>query len=207
MKKLLLSSDFNFSVQKGLKLLFADASKMKLAYITTASKGSGNKEYVGIHKKMMGDAGYEYEEMDIEGKSESELREILKDKNAVYVEGGNTFYLLRAIRETGFDKIVKELVENGVVYIGSSAGSYVACPTIEMATWTKQRERFGVVDLGALNLVPFLIKAHYVPEMKDILKDKIASAKYETKILKDGQAILVEGEHYKLIGDGEEIKL
>lgn len=206
--KLLLSSNGSFVIEKGLRLLFDDISKIKLAYITTAGKGSTDKTYIETHKEMMMKEGYDFEELDVEGKNENELRELLKDKNAVYVEGGNTFYLLKAVRESGFDKVIKELIENGIPYIGSSAGSYIACPTIEMATWKpKQKDRFGVADFTSMDLVPFLVVAHYDPEFKDLLKDKISQTKYETKVLKDGQAILVEDDNYKLVGDGEEIKL
>jgi dipeptidase E len=210
MKKLLLSSNGSFVIEKGLKLLFEDISKIKLAYITTAGNGSNDKTYLEVHKGLLKKEGYNFEELDIDGKNESELRELLKDKDAVYVDGGNTFYLLKAVCESGFDKVIKELIEKGVVYIGSSAGSYITCPTIEMSTWKKpgeEKERFGVVDLTGMNLVPFLVKAHYVPEQKELLKEKIYQSQYETKILKDGQAILVEGDDYKLVGDGEEIKL
>jgi dipeptidase E len=210
MKRLLLSSNGSFVIEKGLRLLFDDISKIKLAYITTAGKGSRDRTYIETHKEMMGKEGYDFEELDIEGKNENELRELLEEKNTIYVEGGNTFYLLKAVRESGFDKVIKDLIKKGVAYIGSSAGSYIMCPTIEMSTWKKpgeEKDRFGVIDLTALNLVPFLIKAHYNPEQKEFLKEKIAGAKYPTRILKDGQAILVEEDDYKLVGDGEEIKL
>jgi dipeptidase E len=209
MKKLLLSSNGIFAIEKGFKLLFDDISKIKLAYITTAGKGSRDKAYLEIYKELLKKEGYDYEELDIEGKNENELMELLKGKNAIYVEGGNTFYLLKAVRESGFEKVIKKLIEIGVVYIGSSAGSYIACPTIEMSTWKKpgeEKPRFGVTDLTAMNLVPFLVKAHYEPEQKELIKEKVLRAKYETRILKDGQAILVEGDNYKLVGDGEEIK-
>lgn len=160
MKKLLLSSNGSFVIEKGLKLLFEDISKIKLAYITTAGKGSKDRTYIETHKEMMRKEGYDFEELDIEDKNENELRELLKDKNTIYVEGGNTFYLLKVVRESGFDKIIKDLIKKGVAYIGSSAGSYIMCPTIEMSTWKKpgeEKDRFGVIDLTALNVVPFLI--------------------------------------------------
>ncbi len=97
MKKLLLSSNGSFVIEEGFKLLFEDVSKIKLAYITTAGKGATDKTYIETHKKMMRKEGYDFEELDIEGKNENELREMLKDKNAVFVEGGNTFYLLKAV--------------------------------------------------------------------------------------------------------------
>jgi len=208
MRKLLLSSNGSFVIEKGLSLLFDDISNIKLAYITTAGKGSSDKTYIETHKEMLKKEGYDFEELDIEGKTEDELRELLKDKTAVYVEGGNTFYLLKAVRESGFDKVIKELIEKGVSYVGSSAGSYIACPTIEMATWKpKQKERFGVEDFTALNVVSFLVTVHYIPEMESVLKEKISNAKYPTRILQDGQGILVEGDNYKFVGEGEEIRL
>lgn len=210
MKKLLLSSNGTFVIEKGIKLFFKDIAEVKLAYVVTAGNGCDDKAYLETHKDLLKKEGYDFEGLDIDGKNEDSLRELLKDKNVVYVEGGNTFYLLKAVRESGFDKVVKELIARGVVYIGSSAGSYIVCPTIEMSTWKKpgeEKERFGVNDLTAMNLVPFLITAHYEPEQKELLKEKISQTKYETKILKDGQAILVEGDNYKLVGEGEEIKI
>lgn len=210
MKKLLLSSDGKFAIEKGIKLFFEDVSKVKLAYITTATKGSHNLAYFETDKGLLREMKYDFEELDIEGKNEAELRGLLVNKNVVFVEGGNTFYLLKAVRESGFDIVIKELIEKGMVYTGTSAGSYIACPTIEVSTWKKpgeEKENFGVTDFSAMNLVPFLVKAHYKPEHDEILKEKISQAKYPIRILRDGQAILVEDDKYTLVGGGEEIKL
>lgn len=49
------------------------------------------------------------------------------------VAGGDTFYLMEKLKESGADKVIKEFIEKGGVYIGSSAGSIVCCPTIEGA--------------------------------------------------------------------------
>ena len=206
MKRLLLASN-GLAAIEGMKTLFNNLKEMKLAYITTASKGVDDVQYLIWRKEEMERVGIDYEEIDIEGKDTDELRNILGDRNTVYVEGGNAFYLLKAVRESGFDVIIKELLEKGVIYIGSSAGAYIACPTIEMATWElKQKDRFGVTDLTALNLVPFLVTAHYVPEMKDVLRSKISKTEYPTKILRDGQAILVNGNEVKCIGEGQTIE-
>lgn len=207
MRKLLLASNGDFAIE-GLRVFFDDLSKIKLAYITTASKGASNLDYLRWHKEKIDSLNIDFEEIDIEGKNEKELKDIFKNKNAIFMDGGNAFYLLKAVRESGFDKIVNELIENGVIYIGASAGAYITCPTIEMATWKpKQKDRFGVIDLRALNLVPFLVTAHYTSETESILKERISNAKYPTRILKDGQGILVEGDNYKHIGDGNEIIL
>lgn len=210
MKTLLLASSGSYAIEKGMKLLFPDVSRIKLAWITTAGKGAKSRDYLERHRELLEKEGYDFEEIDIEGKNADELEKLLQDKDAVYVEGGNTFYLLRAVRESGFDRVIKKLIERGVAYVGASAGSYITCPTIEMSTWKKpgeEKDNFGVTDLTAMNLVPFLLKAHYAPEMKEFLKEKIAKAKYPVKILSDDQAILVKDDEIELVGKGEEIKI
>lgn len=159
-------------------------------------------------KQAMLNAGFQVEDIDIEGKDKRGLWGLLKDKDVIYVQGGNTFYLLKHIKESGFDKVVKELINEGVTYIGVSAGSYVACPTIEVANWKHQdRNMVGLKDLTALNLVPFLMTVHYEPKYKPILEKEIPSTSYPVKILTDNQALLVRDGQVRLIGEGREIKI
>lgn len=188
-----------------LKLLSAPANQIKLAHITTASKAEDDIAYVKKDSQIMADVGFEAQEIDIEGKNENELRRLLGDKDIIYVQGGNTFYLLKCVRESGFDKVVKEFIQKGVIYIGVSAGSYIACPTIEMAN--PDKNTVGLTDLRALNLVPFLLSVHFKPEYSPVLKRKISTSKYPVKILTDEQAILVRNGEAKLVGKGEEIKI
>ena len=42
--------------------------------------------------------------------------------DVIYFSGGNTPYLAKRVRETGFDEIVKKMVFSNKVYIGMSAG-------------------------------------------------------------------------------------
>lgn len=50
--------------------------------------------------------------------------------DVVYVTGGSTVHLLKRIKETGFDKILKKMVYVNKVYVGASAGSLIAAPNI-----------------------------------------------------------------------------
>lgn len=181
---------------------------MKLAWITTASKGVDDVSYLERHKQKMIELGWNFTEVDIEGKTVETLRNLLKDKDIIHVEGGNTFYLLKAVKESGFDKVIKERIAGGVVYVGSSAGSYIMCPTIEMSTWKPDaKPRYGLTDLTGLNQVPFLLFVHYDPKYKKLLKQAIKKTKYPVKILTDDQALLVKNGKAELIGEGSEIKL
>ncbi|MBI2623828.1 MAG: hypothetical protein HYW65_04680 [Candidatus Liptonbacteria bacterium] len=59
----------------------------------------------------------------------------------------------------------------------------------------------------ALNLLPFLIKSHYKDEFADLFREKVRYASAPVRILRDGQGILVEGDAYRFVGEGEEVKL
>jgi len=66
-----------------------------------------------------------------------------------------------------------------------------------MAVWFSDRHNWdhcGLKDFTAMNLVPYLIKAHYVPEYDKLLAQKRKETGFEIKALADGQAILVKGE-------------
>lgn len=203
--KLILASDLTFLMKYGYNLTGIPKSQMKIGYVTTASKGARTTFNQELKKKIRSN-GYPLEEIDIEGKSNGQLRDFFKDKNIIHIEGGNTFYLLRAIRETGFDKVLKELLNEGKVYIGTSAGACIMCPSIEVSDWSDNTvDRFNVTDFTALNYVPFVLKVHYKDEAEELVKDKIKTLKYPLRILRDGQGILVEMDKYTFIGDGEEV--
>lgn len=207
MKRILLTSAGMNIKEEILKVLPKPPEQMKIAHIITASKPEEDTSYVEKDSRLMIEAGFQVEDIDIEGRNETELRELLKDKDIIYVQGGNTFHLLKCVKKSGFDKIVKELIDKGVIYIGVSAGSYIACPTIEMATWKHQdRNRVGLTDFTALGLVPFLLSVHYVDDYKEILKEAMSKTKYKVRILTDEQAIFIIDDEVKFVG-GEEIKI
>ena len=184
-----------------LKLLPKSPAKTKLAHIITASNEVNPHPWRDNDKEAMLKLGIQVEDIDVKGKTENELRRILKDKDVIYVQGGSPYYLLKYVKESGFDKVVKDLINKGVLYIGASAGSYIACPTIEQALWKKpKRNRHELADdEPAMNLVPFLIVAHYEPKFKKDVEAGIAKTKYPVKVLTDSQAILVKNGKTKLL--------
>lgn len=207
MKTLLLASNGATLTESGIKINGKPLNKFKLAYITTAGNDVPNRGYLERQRVRMTELGFDFTELDIKEKNENELRDFLQDKEAVLVEGGNTFYLLRAVCESGFDRVINDLLSAGLVYMGISAGAYVACPTIEMATWKNPTKfnRHGVTDFTAMNLVPFLVTAHYTPEYRELLQEKISHCQYPVKILADGQALLVQDSRVKFVGEDKEI--
>jgi dipeptidase E len=82
----------------------------------------------------------------------------VRDAAAIYVGGGNTFRLLDSLYRHGLIDVLRERVRAGVPYLGVSAGSNVACPTIKT---TNDMPIVQPPSFDALALVPFQINAHY----------------------------------------------
>lgn len=208
---ILTSSGFKTpQLQKDLlNILPKRPKELKVAHIITASKVSSDRSFVDRERKVLKDLGFQVEEMDIEGENEKSLTKKLSGKDIIYVQGGETFYLLKHVRKSGFDKVVKSLIEKGVIYIGVSAGSYITSPTIEMSPWRDpKRKRYGLRNLTAMNLVPFLVIVHYNREKYRIgLEEGIKKSKFPVRILTDDQAFLITNGKAKLIGSGEEVKI
>ncbi len=78
---------------------------------------------------------------------------------AVFVGGGNTYVLLKRLRESGLLDGIRDRVRAGLPYIGSSAGSNVAGPNI---LTTNDWNVVGLDVFDALGLVAFNVNPHYL---------------------------------------------
>ena len=83
----------------------------------------------------------------------------VREAAAIVIGGGNTWKLLKTIRENNLIDPVREKVFAGFPYVGWSAGSNVACPTIKT---TNDMPVIEPDSFDAFNLVPFQINPHYL---------------------------------------------
>jgi dipeptidase E len=79
--------------------------------------------------------------------------------DAIFVGGGNAFRLLKRFQVSGLIEDVRKCVRGGLPYLGTSAGTNLACPTIRT---TNDMPIVQPPSLTALGLVPFQINPHYV---------------------------------------------
>ena len=131
------------------------------------------------------------------------------EADAVFVGGGNTFHLLREVSRLGLIGAIRSRVAGGAPYVGWSAGSNLACPTIRT---TNDMPIVEPPTLDALGLVPVQINPHYTDahpaghrgETRAQRLAEFVAANPTTPVvgLPEGTAVRLEGGQVALLGEG-----
>ncbi|MEU5722506.1 dipeptidase PepE [Micromonospora sp. NPDC047738] len=95
----------------------------------------------------------------VRGAHEGTPRDLVAGAEAVFVGGGNTFRLVKAIHELGLIDVVRARVAEGMPYLGSSAGTNAATPSLRT---TNDMPIVQPPSFQTFGLVPFQINPHYL---------------------------------------------
>lgn len=95
--------------------------------------------------------------LDTESPPESQQQQI-KKAQAIYMTGGNTFWITRALYKNNVMNIIREKVNNGMPYIGVSSGTNVVCPTMQT---TNDMPICCIPSCDTLGLIPFQLNVHF----------------------------------------------
>ncbi len=131
----------------------------------------------------------------------------VEEAEAIVVGGGNTWQLVKMMQDNGIMEAVREKVRKGTPYIGWSAGSNVACPTLRT---TNDMPIIEPRNFNTLGLIPFQINPHYLdshPEnhggetREDRINEFICVNKEVYVVgLREATMFLYEGDSLKLVG-------
>lgn len=190
--------------------------KGKLALIENAKDYYPEKvrqAKVDVHHEQFKQQGFDVENIDLRDffGDEWSMTEKMKEFSGIFVFGGNTFILRRAMANSGLDTILQKRIPEGkLAYGGSSAGSMVMTPDLNGPDWSKE-DRADVIPKGynakviwqGLNLVPFYIVPHFGSEIHGDSPQRLAGY-YKSKnlrhyVLKDGQVVVVNSDKVEVL--------
>ena len=204
MKKIFLASFASVTLDLIKDLLPKDKPQLKAAFIPTAGDPYDDKGFVYVDRDKLVELGFDVIDIDLKEASEESLEQQLAGIDLVLVAGGNTFYLLEKVKKSGFDKVIKKLVDNGVIYVGSSAGSILCCPTIEGAKrFDDPNDAPELTDYAGLNfydkvIIPHAHKERYAERIVQTTEEMTQKG-LEVVTLTDDQAILITDEGSRVV--------
>ncbi|MBN3769714.1 MULTISPECIES: dipeptidase PepE [unclassified Burkholderia] len=127
----------------------------KIVFVPYAGVSFSFDTYEGMVKPVFEKLGYALESLH----HSSDPRKTIENADAIAVGGGNTFALLKRMYDANIVDAIRARVHAGVPYVGWSAGSNVACPTIRT---TNDMPIVQPPTLRALGLAPFQINPHFI---------------------------------------------
>jgi dipeptidase E len=132
---------------------------------------------------------------------------VLEAADAVFVGGGNTFRLLDALQRADLLPVLRERASSGMPYMGASAGTNIAAPTIRT---TNDMPIVEPVSFDALGLVAFQINPHFIDadpsssHMGETREERLREYLEENRApvlgLREGAWLRVEGDRATLGG-------
>lgn len=161
MKNLILASTSTLHGQEYLEYLYPVLKShfsgcSQILFIPFARPGGiTHEEYTDMAQKAFGNVGLE-----IKGIHEFEHpAEAVKQAEAIFTGGGNTFLLVQQLYNHGLFQPIKEVLSTGIPYLGTSAGTNIAGLTMKT---TNDMPIVYPPSFNTLGLVPFNINPHYL---------------------------------------------
>ena len=172
--------------------------------ITTAGVPYEQKSWITDEQHALRSLGADVREVELSRLSISEAASVIGDSEGVYVHGGNTFYLLQEMQRVGFKEIITSYLASGRSYIGSSAGSLVMGPRIDLIASTDDPSKAPKVDatkgLGLIDIIPLVHfdVPSYWPAFRTSFERVIQEGSNILPIRND-QFLVLEGKNFRLV--------
>ena len=160
MKKMLLASTSTIYGQKYLEYLHDEIKNLfsgckKILFVPYARpSGISHLEYTEKAKNV-----FKILNLEIIDYTNEDLRESLEKCDGIFAGGGNTFLLLNKLYQYSLIDILKNKINSGIPYLGTSAGSNICGMTIGT---TNDMPIVHVKSLEALGIIDFNINPHYL---------------------------------------------
>jgi dipeptidase E len=144
------------------------------------------------------------------------LQRVLGEVDLVWINGGNSFILRRAMKQSGFDRLIKEAVaRDAIAYGGFSAAAVIAFSSLEGLELTDNSHEVPVgydpeIVWEGLGFVPYALAVHFKSDHPESASVDREIAFYEARgipyrTLRDGEALVVRGNDHKIVGSRDKV--
>lgn len=205
MKNLFLTSSNNY-VTKDVINYYPNFKKgLRCVFISTAAEvEKGDTTWLDQDRQALIDVGFDVVDFTFTNKDLEAVQRELDPADAILVSGGNTFYLMQEIQRSGSVQYLRDRVESGLVYIGTSAGSIVAGPSIDAVGDLDDRglapDLVGDTCLGLTDVIifPHWGSPHFQKRYESCMKNGYKKGK-KLILLTDDQYLWVKDDWYKVM--------
>lgn len=141
-------------IKDEIKLLFSNSNK--IIFIPYARpNGLTHEKYTKLASDFFIKLGVQ-----VNGINEyKDLKQAIKDTDGIFIGGGNSFLLLKKLIDNNLINYLKEAIESGKPYLGTSAGINICGPSIGTSN---DMPIIHPTSFNALNIIPFNINPHYI---------------------------------------------
>lgn len=178
---------------------------MKLAFIDTAAEvyNKDEADWLKTDRKALVEVGFSVKDYTLTDKTENDLKNDLSEFDALFVSGGNTFYLLEKAIKSGFTDLIKDNYFPRKIYIGSSAGSVLLSNDIEIIKHLDSPDKAELNTTKAIGIFDFVILPHWGNEKFKNKYHQLFDSAYEKAAsgitLADNEYLLYASKEFKLV--------
>lgn len=215
MKLLLTSAGLkNKSIFDALiEMVGKPANKISVAFVPTAANYErGDKSWLIDDLVNLKERNFKsIDIVDISGLQKEDWIEAFSTADVLFFGGGNTFHLMYWVEKSGLKKILPSLLKTKV-YVGISAGSCIAGPTIYNSVQNLFDEKYKLKIENGLRLVNFQIIPHlnspYFSKIREgYLREASVDLNEPIYAIDDDSAIKVVGDNVSIVSEGKHIEI
>ena len=170
----------------------------KMAYVSSVPQGPERKYF---HSTLQ-DFGVDGKYFDLSSDFSDDELKTLSSYKTIFLSGGNTFTFMESAQNRNLYSLLKEVLDNGGLVIGQSAGAIMTTPSIDIAAWGDGND-VNLVDTSGFSFVDFEFHPHFNESKAELDFVSEYSTKKNGKVYacKDGDGILISDRSINLFGN------